>query len=99
MRGNDRKGDELFSYVGLEDRIAPDHPLRSIRKTVDHALGNMEGHIHEYVFPNRSAVHCAREIIARANPPDFVHHSFREAADGAVGLQHALPLVCWVAEG
>lgn len=43
MRGNDAGTGELFSYVGLEDRIAPDHPLRSIRKTVDHALKNMAG--------------------------------------------------------
>src|SRR6202008_1123557 len=38
MRGEDRRSEQLFSYVGLEARIAADHPLRQIRELVDAAL-------------------------------------------------------------
>ena len=39
MRGDDRAGgDALFSYVSLEARVPPSHPLRVIRAVVDEAL-------------------------------------------------------------
>jgi transposase len=39
MRGDDRAaGDGLFSYVSLEARVPPSHPLRVIRAVVDEAL-------------------------------------------------------------
>jgi transposase len=38
MRGEDRLADEFFSYIPLEKRIAPDHPLRAIRTLVDEVL-------------------------------------------------------------
>jgi len=38
MRGDDRQQHELFSYGGLDQRIAPDHPLRRIRALADQAL-------------------------------------------------------------
>ena len=31
MRGSDRRSGELFSYVDVETRIRPDHPLRTIK--------------------------------------------------------------------
>jgi hypothetical protein len=31
MRGTDERTGELFSYVDLEDRVSPKHPLRLIR--------------------------------------------------------------------
>ena len=31
MRGTDQRSGELFSYVGLEQRVRADHPLRAIR--------------------------------------------------------------------
>ncbi len=41
MRGEDRRLEGLFSYISLEDRIAPDHPLRAIRELVDAALKDL----------------------------------------------------------
>ena len=41
MRGEDRRSEQLFSYVGLEARIAADHPLRQIRELVDAALQSL----------------------------------------------------------
>jgi len=42
MRGNDDQLQPgMFSYVALEDRIPPDHPLRAIRDLVDEVLTEM----------------------------------------------------------
>src|SRR5215211_6086387 len=38
MRGSDKRPGELFSYVDLEQRVRPDHPLRAIRELTDSAL-------------------------------------------------------------
>lgn len=43
MRGIDVQPRNLFSYIQLEQRVPTDHPLRSIRKMVDIALGQMDG--------------------------------------------------------
>ena len=43
MRGLDEGTGSLFSYVDLEARIRPDHPLRSIRIIVNEALADLEG--------------------------------------------------------
>ncbi len=38
MRGADEQSGSMFSYVSLEDRVPPDHPLRAIRRITDRAL-------------------------------------------------------------
>ncbi len=38
MRGSDQSSGKLFSYVDLEDRVPPDHPLRAIRGIVNDVL-------------------------------------------------------------
>jgi len=38
MRGGDQRPAAMFSYVSMEDRIPPDHPLRAIRGLMDAAL-------------------------------------------------------------
>src|ERR1700690_1867859 len=45
MRGEDEKQSAMFSYVTLEQRIAKDHPLRSIRLMTDQALQRMSGNL------------------------------------------------------
>jgi len=42
VRGSDERTGELFSYVDLEARVRPDHPLRSIRKIVNTALEQLQ---------------------------------------------------------
>src|SRR3954465_193130 len=42
MRGCDHQSGSLFSYVDLEKRIRPDHPLRTIRRVVDDALASLD---------------------------------------------------------
>jgi transposase len=38
MGGSDKRPGELFSYVDLEQRVRPDHPVRAIRALTDSAL-------------------------------------------------------------
>src|SRR6266849_4898244 len=38
MRGPDERSGKLFSYIDLEPRVRPDHPLRAIRGLTDSAL-------------------------------------------------------------
>jgi transposase len=52
VRGRDRQHAELFSYVGIETRLRPDHPLRAIRALVDEAL--------EVLSPAFSAIYDKR---------------------------------------
>ena len=42
MRGGDNRTGELFSYVDLEARVRPNHPLRAIRVIVNEALAALE---------------------------------------------------------
>lgn len=43
MRGGDRRSGSLFSYVDIEKRVRPDHPLRTIKTLADEALVGMHG--------------------------------------------------------
>lgn len=43
MRGSDSRSGELFSYVDLERRVRPDHPLRPIREMANAALERLSG--------------------------------------------------------
>lgn len=42
MRGTDEAIGSLFSYVDLEERIPPRHPLRKIRHVVNDALASLD---------------------------------------------------------
>ncbi len=41
MRGSDDRSGSLFSYVDLEARVRPDHPLRTIREIANAALTDL----------------------------------------------------------
>jgi transposase len=43
MRGEDQRSDGIFSYVRLEERVPPDHPLRAVRVLVDDVLRSLSG--------------------------------------------------------
>lgn len=42
MRGDDQQQAGMFSYLTLEQRVPEDHPLRTIRRTVDEILRSMD---------------------------------------------------------
>ena len=47
MRGEDSRSGSLFSYVDLEQRVRPDHPLRTMRTLVNEALASLDGRFGE----------------------------------------------------
>ncbi|MGH6993890.1 MAG: IS5 family transposase [Caulobacteraceae bacterium] len=52
MRGPDLRSGSLFSYVDLEGRVRPDHPLRVIREIANAALSDLSGDF-EALYPPR----------------------------------------------
>jgi len=43
VRGDDRRSGSMFSYVDIEKKVRPDHPLRTIKTLVDEALADLSG--------------------------------------------------------
>ena len=41
MRGEDQRSEVFFSYIPVERRIPPDHPLRAVRMLTDEALAGL----------------------------------------------------------
>ena len=66
MRGTDETSGSLFSYVDLEDRIPPRHPLRKIRHVVNDALASLDGEFEQlYIDFGRPSI--APERLIRAS--------------------------------
>src|SRR5258708_10606693 len=62
MRGEQRGSEGLFSYIRLEERIAADHPLRTIRALVNEVLATLSGRFKELYS------HTGRPSI----PPEYL---------------------------
>ena len=99
MRGDDHQQGGMFSYLSPEQRVPQDHPLRAIRAMVDAVLREMSPQFDAMYCGDRAAVDCAGEAAAGAAAAGAVHGAQRAAADGAVGLQPAVPLVCGAEHG
>jgi len=52
MRGSDESTGALFSYVDVEARIRPSHPLRQIREIANASLASLDGDF-EALYPRR----------------------------------------------
>jgi transposase len=65
MRGSDKRPGELFSYVDLEQRVRPDHPLRAIRALTDSALAALSGNF-AAVYSGLGRPSIAPEMLLRA---------------------------------
>jgi transposase len=65
MRGEQRGSEGLFSYLRLEERIAPDHPLRAIRLLVNEALGGLSARF-EDLYSHTGRPSIAPEYLLRA---------------------------------
>jgi transposase len=65
MRGKDEVRGSLFSYVDLERRIRPDHPLRLIRAIVDAALAEMSAEF-DALYPPTGRDSIPPERLLRA---------------------------------
>ena len=47
MRGEDRRQGEMFSYISLEQRVPPSHPLRQLQPMVAQALAELSPRFEE----------------------------------------------------
>jgi transposase len=65
MRGKDEVRGSLFSYVDLEQRIRPDHPLRLIRTIVNAALAEMSAEF-DALYPPTGRDSIPPERLLRA---------------------------------
>jgi transposase len=65
MRGKDEVRGSLFSYVDLEQRIRPDHPLRTIQAIVNAALADMSAEF-DVLYPPTGRDSIPPERLLRA---------------------------------
>ena len=65
MRGEDRRSEQLFSYVNLEAQIPSKHPLRRILALTDDALRSLSGEFSAiYALSGRSSIPPERLLRA-----------------------------------
>ena len=65
MRGRDDRGEGMFSYIRLEERVPVDHPLRAIRLLTDEVLVALDGRFAAmYSVMGRPSI--APEMLLRA---------------------------------
>jgi len=65
MRGADIEQSGMFSYVSLESRVPPEHPLRRVRALLDEALESMHRDF-ERVYASGGRSSIAPERLVRA---------------------------------
>lgn len=66
MRGSDARSGSLFSYVDLEARVRPDHPLRVIREIANAALTDLSGEFAALYPPRLGRPSIPPERLLRA---------------------------------
>jgi hypothetical protein len=79
MRGSDEQPGAMFSYVSLEERVPPDHPLRAIRRITDRALALISPEL------GRRYIHFGRPSIPpeRLRGPCCCRRCIRSAASAS----------------
>ena len=65
MRGREDRSESLFSYVRLEERVPPDHPLRPIRALADEVLAGLSGQF-EALYSGLGRPSIPPEMLLRA---------------------------------
>ncbi len=93
MLGQDTQQSGMFSYLSAEERVPLDHPLRPVRAMVDTALREMSSSFDAMYKKLGAPVDCAGETAANLAAASAVFHPQRAHADGAVGIQPAVPPV------
>ena len=66
MRGSDERSGSLFSYVDLEARVRPDHPLRTIREIANAALADLSKEFGALYPPRQGRPSIPPERLLRA---------------------------------
>lgn len=65
MRGNESRQMSCFSYISPEERVPPDHPLRPIRKMVDHTLKELSP-LFDKLYSHTGRPSISPEMLLRA---------------------------------
>src|SRR5258708_31331299 len=65
MRGQTKDQVELFSYISIEDRVPPKHPLRKIQRLVDEMLRSMRGRF-DAAYATTGRARIAPEYLLKA---------------------------------
>src|SRR4051794_39051203 len=95
MRGIDKQQSAMFSYVSPEARVPLEHPLRPIRNMVDEALKALSP-VFDEMYASFGRPSIAPEKLLRALLLQILYFDPQGAhADGAVGIQSAVPVVRW----
>ena len=70
VRGEERKGEGMFSYVRLEERVPQEHPLRAIRALVDGVLNELSVEFEKLYSrvgrPSIAPEHLLRALLLQA---------------------------------
>jgi len=92
MRGSDAVAGSLFSYVDLEKRVRPDHPLRAIRGIVNAALTDLSAAFDALYAPSgRESI--PPERLLRALLLQAFYSKLRAPVGRADRVRPAVPLV------
>src|SRR5680860_896297 len=94
MRGDEEGQEGFVVFESLEDRVPPDHPLRSIRRLVDKALREMSP-LFDSLYAEMRRVSIPPECLLRALVLQTLYgrHPLGAQTLRAPGIQPALPLV------
>lgn len=65
MRGQENRQDDLFHFFCLEERIAPDHPIRELRKLCDEALQRLSP-VFEAMYSDMGRPSVAPETLLKS---------------------------------
>jgi transposase len=65
MRGDDQQQETVFSYIGYEQRVPKDHPLRAIRQMADAVLRELDAEFQQ-LYARRGRPSIAPEKLIRA---------------------------------
>lgn len=86
----------MFSYRTLEERIPQDHPLRKLRVLVDVVLLQLHEDFEKlYKKAGRASIPPGA-LVASKFITDAVQPQIGTAIGATLGVQPAVPLVCWV---
>src|SRR5438309_11662707 len=84
----------MFSYIAPDKRVPQDHPLRRMRTIVDRVLEQLSPRFNQLYARAGRPVDRSGEAAASLVTAVAILGAKRAAADGATGLQPAVPLVC-----
>ena len=84
VRGDDWRSGSMFSYVDIEKKVRPDHPLRTIKTLVDEALADLSGRFARLYSSIGAPVDPAGVACAGDAPTGILPYPLGAPVDGAI---------------